>query len=72
MAQQSKTISLQDEISELERELKMRRRVYPNWSKGPNAKLTPEQAAHRIACLEATLERLKGQTPPVNQQTSLF
>lgn len=55
----AKTISLDDEIKEQQRELSMRERYYPDWTKGPNPKLKPEVAEHRLACTRATLDRLK-------------
>lgn len=50
-------VTLANEVAEIERELKMRERVFPNWVK--NGKMTQAQAEHRIACTVATLERLK-------------
>ncbi len=55
----AKDITLDDEIRELERELGMRQRCYPDWTKGPAPKLKPELAEHRLACTRATLERLR-------------
>lgn len=48
---------LSEQIAELEREIKARRRVYPRLiEKGT---LTPAVSAYRIRCLEATIEQLK-------------
>ena len=67
------TITLEDEIASLSRELAMRRRVYPNLRQ--NARNETERAkmlaghTHEIACTEATLSRLQALVP---QQTDLF
>lgn len=61
-----------DEIVELERELKVRENVYPEWSKGPSPRLKPATAEHRLDCLRATIKRLKSLQPPKSEQGSLF
>lgn len=61
--------TLTQQIAELEREIRMRQSVYPGWSTGPKPRLSPATAAHRIACLVATLAILKAQVPT---QTNLF
>lgn len=67
------TITIDQEIKELERELNTRLRVYPEWTKGPNPKLKPDLAAFRIACLERTIERLKvDKGRAVGEQGNLF
>ncbi|CCG99817.1 hypothetical protein FAES_1807 [Fibrella aestuarina BUZ 2] len=68
----AKQITLEQEIKELERELSMRRSVYPEWSKGPKPRLKPDTADHRIACLESTLARLKRMAPAKPEQASIF
>lgn len=67
-----KEITIADEIKELERELAMRRRKYPEWSRGPNPSLKPETANRQIAVMEATLERLKKIQGSAGQQTTIF
>lgn len=52
-------ITLDDEIEELERELKIRQRVYPEWTAGYTPKLKPEEASKRIAILQSAIDRLK-------------
>lgn len=54
-----KTIS--EQIAAVEREIKMRRRVYPRWI--DSGKLTQQKADHEIACMEAVLETLEGLAP---------
>ena len=65
-------ITLADEIKELERELINRQRIYPDWTKGPNPKLRPDVANHRIACIESTLKRLREQQAKTGTQANLF
>lgn len=68
-----KDITLADQIKELKRELDTRQRVYPIWSSGPSPKLKPAVAAHRIACIEASivvLEELNSRQS--GQQSTLF
>jgi hypothetical protein len=60
-------VSLTDEIAEQERELKMRETVY--YAQFRAGKISREEAARRMACTRATLERLKALVPT---QTSLF
>ncbi|WP_375445773.1 hypothetical protein [uncultured Fibrella sp.] len=57
----AKEVTLDDEIKEQERELGMRERYYPDWTKGPKPRLSPELAEHRLACSRATLKRLIAQ-----------
>lgn len=57
-------ISLLDQIEELGRELKLRRRVYPRFVQ--SGSLSQAKADRQIATLEAAIEslhRLKGQEP---------
>lgn len=54
-----KDITLNDEIKDLERELGLQKRLYPGWTKGPNPKVKPADAEHQLACIEATISRLK-------------
>jgi len=57
------------QLAELERELKMRQRVYPNWTK--QGRLDRETAAHRVACLIEVIEDFKARHSPAAQQGSL-
>lgn len=70
-------ITLQDEIADLKREIKLRERKYPEWR---NRETDPRKVAkmkeeheYQLACATATLARLEtlllAQTPV---QTSLF
>lgn len=69
----AKDVTLEEEIKELERELNTRKRVYPEWSKGPTPKLKPEEADRRIRCIEASIRRLKAiQRQVVGEQKSIF
>lgn len=69
MNQKKTTIS--EEITELKRELEVRRKVYPDWV--VMKKLTNDQAAHRIACLESTIKRLEElQRQQVGSQPAMF
>lgn len=66
-------LTIDDEIAEQERELNLRRLHYPERTKGPNPKLKPDIAAHRIACLERTIERLKiEKSRAAGEQGTLF
>ena len=58
-------IALDDQIAEVKRELGMRRHVYPRFV--DQKRMTPQQAAQRIALLEAvqdSLERLRDEQRP--------
>lgn len=50
-------ITIEDEIAELEREVKLRKRVYPRWVFV--GKLTQEKADRQIAIVESVINRLK-------------
>lgn len=71
-----KELTIDDEIAELKRELSVRSRVYPDWTKGPNPRLKPETADYRMDVMRATLARLqqiKRETEAAKgQQTKLF
>lgn len=59
------TITLNEQIAEVRRELNMRRHVYPRFVE--RGRLTQAQADERIALLEAvreTLEQLKAEREP--------
>ena len=51
----------QDMIEELDREIKVRRRVYPRWVE--NGKLDPVTADRRILTLQAIKKRLLSDEP---------
>ena len=56
--------TIHQQIYELQRELRMRRKVYPDWTvdrPGRPAKLKPETAAHRIECLEDVIQKLEAE-----------
>ncbi|GAB3278414.1 hypothetical protein GCM10027347_52800 [Larkinella harenae] len=55
----AKEITIDDELKELKRELRMRERLYPGWTKGPSPKIKPDDAKHQLACLESTIARLE-------------
>lgn len=68
----AKSITLAQEIAEIERELRMRQSVYPDWTKGPSPRLKPDTADHRLACLESTLKRLRALQPEPVKQGTIF
>lgn len=60
----SKTI--EEQIASIERELGIRKTVYPRWVQF--GRLKQEEADHEIACMEATLETLKTVQPNLFNQ----
>lgn len=59
---EDREVTLDEQIQCVERELAMRRRVYPRWVNSPRPKLTREAADREIARMEAvrlTLVRLR-------------
>ena len=50
-----KTIT--EQIAAVEREIKMRHRVYPRWIESD--RMTQKQADYEIACMESVLETLR-------------
>jgi hypothetical protein len=44
-------------IAELQRELKVRERLYPHWAEA--GKIDPKTAAHRILCLRVAIAMLE-------------
>lgn len=54
-------ITIEDEIQELEREVALRKRVYPRWT--ADGRLTKVKADRQIAVMESAVERLKGMKP---------
>lgn len=63
-------VTYQDLINELERELLVRRKLYPKWQMVGT--ITAETAYHRIHCLEALLTLLKRFAPKPPQQLDMF
>ena len=51
------TVSLPEQIKCVEREIAMRRRVYPRWV--ADKRMTQAKADHELAAMEAVLETLK-------------
>lgn len=51
------TVSIEDQIREVAREIAMRRNVYPKWVEGKRMK--QEAADRQIANMEAVIETLK-------------
>ena len=51
------SVTIEQEIKEIERELFIRKLSYKKWI--PVGKISKKDAIHRVACLEATLKRLK-------------
>ena len=56
------TIPIEDQIAELEREHKVRLRVYPLWVR--DGRLSMEESAHRVACMAAAIDTLKATIQP--------
>ena len=50
-------MTLQEQIAELERENRVRRKVFPGWIQ--QGRLSAQAAEHRIACFDATIAQLK-------------
>lgn len=55
------TISIEDQIRCVEREIKMRKRAYPRWVAG--GRMTQFEADTELAKMEAVLATLKGLLP---------
>lgn len=52
-------VLLVDQITEVEREIKMRRKVYPNWvAKGRMTAESAQEGIRRMLAVKGTLERL--------------
>lgn len=50
-------VTIEEQIKAVEREIGMRRRVYPNWV--ASKRMSQEKADKEIAAMEAVLETLK-------------
>ena len=57
------------QLQELERELKMRQRVYPRWIR--EGRLDADVSEHRIKCLIAVIDDFKERHAPGAKQGSL-
>lgn len=62
--------TLQQEIDELERELRVRKKVYPDWIK--LGKIHKNTAQSRIDTLQNCIDRLKQIQVKKEHQTSIF
>lgn len=51
-------VQLAEQIEAVEREIAMRRRVYPRWIE--SGKMTPQKGAREIAAMVAVLATLRG------------
>ncbi len=51
-------ITIEEQIASVEREIAMRKRVYPRWCE--QNRMSTQKADHEIACMEAVLDTLKG------------
>ncbi|MCO6476809.1 MAG: hypothetical protein J5I94_09335 [Phaeodactylibacter sp.] len=64
-------VTLQDAIKEVQREIRMRERLYPGWI--TSGKLSKAAAERQLARMKYALELLKGkQGEQPGQQTELF
>jgi len=54
-------VSIEEQIACVERELALRRRVYPRWVE--QGRMAEAKAAHEIGCMEAALDTLRGLAP---------
>lgn len=54
-------VTIAQQLLCVEREIRMRERVYPRWVEKGN--LTQEKAAHEIACMRAVEETLRTMLP---------
>lgn len=65
----SEPVSIEEQFASVEREVRMRRRVYPGWIRA--GKMTEEKAEHEIRAMEAVLETLRPMLP-APAQSALF
>ena len=66
----SDPMRVQDMVAEIDREVALRRRVYPGWIKG--GKITQETADRRIAVLEATSAYLRLSVDTLDQANKII
>jgi hypothetical protein len=64
--------TIEEIIAELGREVGVRRGCYPRWAADPQNALTPDVAAHRLACLVQALHLMQQLLPPKPVQGTLF
>lgn len=64
------TITITDQLASAKRELRMRRRVYPQWV--ASKRLHQDTADHEIACMEAIVATLEGLAPKEPEQGALL
>ncbi len=64
------TVPIADQIACVERELRMRARVYPGWIAA--GRMTREKADAETRAMEAVLMTLRSLAPPQPQQGSLL
>lgn len=70
MAHSYNNITFSDLITEMQRELTTRRRVYPKWQM--TGQIRAETAYHRIKCIESILYLLRKNAPKPPEQMNLF
>ena len=63
-------VTLEDAYKEAQRELRLRKNVYPRWIAREN--LSPETAAHRLACQELICRTLATLLEESSPQERLF
>lgn len=51
-------VSIDEQIEEIDRELRIREKVYPRWVDAPNPKLTRKGAARHLARMRAVRDSL--------------
>jgi hypothetical protein len=61
--------TLEEKIACLEREVRMRKRVYPRWVEA--GRMQPAQAEHEMQCMQAIIDDLRAQLPPPPQGSLL-
>jgi hypothetical protein len=60
-----KPVTIEEQVACVEREIKMRRRVFPRWVEA--GRMTQAKADAEIAAMEAVLATLQAQVPPPAQ-----
>lgn len=72
----NKEVTIDDKINELEYEVGMRKKHFPEWASGPNKRGKPETYAKRLAIAEAILADYKAIKAVIiasqGTQTTLF
>ncbi|WP_028664431.1 hypothetical protein [Runella zeae] len=67
----NKKVTLDDKIEELEYEVKMREKVFPEWGSGLAPKKKPETLSKRLAVMKAILEDYKRTRNLKGEQSTL-